>query len=334
MFRRTILLLTLQYSLFILGICTLFSFGVYRYVDRSFGGDYINSISSGRSGVTQGDETDPQLTGAQEATDAGLDILHHGLLLFNGGLVVLVPLLSFIMARRALKPIQENYESQQHFVDNASHELRTPLAIIQGELELALKRPRSVKGYQETLLTSLEKVGGLSTLTHSLLLLARKNKLKIERSFTSFSGLSLLQEAIKLAQGHQQKKHILVLLHASHSINLRGNAQLLTQAFANIIENSLKFTEKGKVTVIAREVNNTVLIVIQDTGTGMSKKEASKAFERFYRAETSRTTAGHGLGLALAKQIIEEHGGKISLISLPYEGTTVTVVLPLDPLSS
>lgn len=329
MFRRAIFLLTLQYSFVLFAIFAVFSFGIYRYMDITFGGDYIGSLSAAIQEDAQGNELpDLHAIGAKEATDVGLDKLKTGLLTIDTGLLFLIPLLSYVIARRMLLPIQASYNAQKHFVDNAAHELRTPLAIVRGELELALTKSRSQEEYQAAIGTSLEKVSSLSALVSELLILARGNTPALQKTFTTVSVNDLVDKVLSRVKD-TYPDHNAILKNGYLDLNLYGNPELLEQVLLNIIDNACKFSVPNKpIHIKASKVKGKIIIAVQDSGIGMNQMESKQAFNRFYRAESSRTTKGHGLGLSLVQELVALHGGVVTLLSEKGAGTTVTITLP------
>jgi signal transduction histidine kinase len=319
MFRRTLVSLTLQYSALLLLLFTLFSGTIYLYMDHTFGGDY--RLSSGE----QSPESNRR---AAEIADIGLDRLRNGLLLSYAGLLFIVPAVSYALARRSLRPVEKSFEDQQTFVDNASHELRTPLSVVQGELELALSRPRSATAYQAAIRTSLEEVHRLTDLIAQLLLMARGSHTKIDQLAETVQFDELVQKSIATMQKLYAGKK-LTFQSRLVPCSVRGISDLLSQCAYNLLDNAAKFSPKGGVIEVTLEQsNNSATLTIKDSGQGMDTNQVKQAFRRFWRADNARTVKGFGLGLSLVKQIAELHGGTVSLRSKPGEGTTLILTLP------
>jgi len=120
-----------------------------------------------------------------------------------------------------------------------------------------------------------------------------------------------------------------VVVVAAPGLMVTGSRDLLVHAVRNVVDNAVKYTERtGKVEVSASVRGAAVHIVVSDTGHGMSLDEAHHAFDRFWRAPSARTVPGHGIGLSLVRQIVEAHGGRVHIASVPGEGSTVTMTLP------
>lgn len=319
MFKRTLLSLTTQYSLLLLLLFTLFSGAIYQYMDYTFGGDY--KISS-----SEVEPTDREPIVAAEVADAGLDRLRNGLIISYLVLVGVVPLVSFLLARRALKPIQKSFEDQQKFVDNASHELRTPLSVVQGELELAVSRKRTPAAYQQAIGTSLEELNRTIDLIAQLLLMARGSHIQIHEFSESIQLNTLVETCvIKMRKLYADKK--LTINTELETCQIHGVTSLLTQVVTNVLDNAAKFSPRhSHITVKLICAKERVSITISDNGPGMTKEQIEKAFLRFWRADSARTIKGFGLGLPIVQQIIELHHGNIKLHS--NKGMTVVIILP------
>lgn len=316
MLSRTRLILTFQYSLLLLVVFWCFSLGIYVYMDRTFGGDYPKN-----TGQVMNDTT--------EVADSGLDSLRTGLLIINGVLLLVVPLVSFVLANSSLRPVRESFESQQRFVDDAAHELRTPIAITQAELELALQKPRTNKEYRQVINVSYEETKRLGELVHNLLFLSRGHLQDIHNSLKAVPINSLVLKVVEeLKDRSESTPKISSSLRSKDKVLV--NPELMQIAITNILENAIKYTKAdGQIIVNTTAKKDFVILSIKDTGIGMGLDETLKAFDRFWRAEASRHKKGYGLGLPLAKQIIELHGGMIQINSVPQEGTTVRVSLPI-----
>lgn len=226
--------------------------------------------------------------------------------------------------------IEASYRKQKQFVNDASHELRTPIAVIQGYSNLL---SRWGKDDEKILLESIDAIKDesehMKSLVNSLLFLARadKNETKLDRS--TFLINDLLEELIKENR----------LIDSSHifSKSIEGNLlmnadrKLIKQALRIFIQNSIKFTPAGgKITLKAFSDENDIVIDICDTGIGIPKKDLGNIFDRFYRADESRTKnkGGTGLGLSIAKWIINAHNGRILIRSTVDVGTDIRLILP------
>ena len=245
------------------------------------------------------------------------------MLVFGGGV-------SYILARRTLAPIEETLEMQKRFTGDASHELRTPLTAMQTEIEVALRSPSLTRAEAVDILKSnLEEVTKLKNLSEGLLTLATTGgkDAPMERVELKTLASQALDAVSKLAQARQIK-----LINKASAGKVMGNPQQLLNLLSILLDNAIKYSpENYRVTLKAVIKDRQVHISVADQGPGIASEDLPHIFERFYRADNSRTsgeTHGHGLGLAIAKKITDLHGGTIQVKSKPGKGTVFTVNLP------
>ncbi|MCU1545243.1 MAG: hypothetical protein JWP30_343 [Homoserinimonas sp.] len=312
-FRQATIRLTVAYTVIQLGLFAAFAIGIYIFVTGTF--DFDAAEHDGE--------------GAVIAAEQGFELLRTGLIIFYACLLVVVPLSSWLMARAALKPIKASYERQQQFVDGASHEMRTPLSVIQGELELALARSRTTTEYQAAITASLEAVNGLTRLADDLLKLSRTTKEDLAADFTLVDVNGAVLGVVAHATGDRTAGSV-VGVHLGPPCQVWGSGELISRAIGNVVDNALKFSDpSGVIDVTTAVAGEMSVIQVRDDGSGMTADQVSHAFERFWRADDARSTPGHGLGLALVKQIVDAHGGSVTVNSQYGQGTTVTLRLPL-----
>jgi two-component system OmpR family sensor kinase len=227
-------------------------------------------------------------------------------------------------------------ERMRRFVADASHELRTPLTSIRGFAELY--RQGAVHGDEEVrrLMQRIEREGGrMGTLVEDLLLLARMDQQR-PLSLRPVDLAEVASDAVHDARAVQPDRPI--TLHLDDSLTdvpvLRGDEGRLRQVVGNLVTNALVHTPAGtRITVTLAEEGDpggTLVLRVADQGPGMQADDAARVFERFYRADTSRTRAagGTGLGLSIVDSLVAAHGGTVHLETAPGRGTTVTVRLP------
>lgn len=241
--------------------------------------------------------------------------------------------LSYYLARRTLKPIEEAHEAQSRFTADASHELRTPIAAMQSETEVALMDPKLTLAHaKERLQSNLEELGKLTVLSDGLLRLAQLDNNNLRGHDVSLDAV--LQQALDRVMPLAEKKHILISSSGGKGLTVQGDTVSLAEALIILLDNAVKYSpEKTEVTVSATKGQKHISITVQDHGTGIKATELPYIFERFYRADTARSkqqTNGYGLGLAIAKTIIDRHNGKITVHSSPGKGSQFTIQLPLD----
>ncbi len=259
--------------------------------------------------------------------------LQKKLLLFNISTLICGSLLSYVLAREALRPIEESVEAQKRFTSDASHELRTPLTAMRSEIEVALRDKKLTSKEAKAVLSSnLEEIVKLEALTGGLLQLARQGYKDIQPS--SFSVKEVLSSAVNSVKPKAEQKKITIDTEKVNDIYVLGERESLERVALILLDNAIKYSSDKSTIIIETVTNkNGVGFVIKDQGNGIAKKDLPHIFDRFYRADSARTRAtnadgGYGLGLAIAKQIVDAHRGSIEVASQLGKGTTITVLLP------
>jgi signal transduction histidine kinase len=254
----------------------------------------------------------------------------HGLLAFmllgSAASIALAAAGGWFVAGKSLAPVVDAFERQQVFVADASHELRTPLAVIRANAEyLQQEQPESEEAAE--ILTETDR---LTALVDSLLALARG-----EGGATADRPLDLGEIVTASAQAMQPlaaDRKVALDVDTVPGLDVRGNPDQLRQLIVILVDNALRYTpEGGRVSVAAHRNDGTAVVAVRDTGIGIDRAALKHVFERFYRADEARNRAdgGAGLGLSIAEQLVNDHGGRISAESAPGRGSTFTVSLPL-----
>ena len=256
--------------------------------------------------------------------------LRSNLVLFNVFVLVAGGAASYALARRTLRPIEESLESQSRFAGDASHELRTPLTAMQSEIEVALRDSKLTKQEAVALLQSnLEEVAKLRGLSEGLLKLSSSNGLEDMQQAVSVKDI-VGQASERVAKIAAAKK--IKLDSSAKDLTVRGNHQNLADLLAILLDNAIKYSPAGSTVQISTAANDKrVRIRIKDEGQGIKAEDLPHIFDRFYRADNSRSkndSDGYGLGLALAKKITDLHKGAIEVESAPDKGSIFTISLP------
>ena len=333
MFKEAKVKLTIFYSILFLVLFWVFSFGLYFWISNSFGENYISQVQEQKQiGQFEGEFDDKnEVILLNIAGEVAIGKLRNMLLILNGGFLIIIPVVAWVLTRRTLTPVQQIHEQQKQFVSDVSHELRTPLSIMSGEIEIALRKSRKTNEYIQVLTSSKQELGHLISLVENLLFLARQDQKAISLQSEKVDLTDILNNVIStLKEKINKKKIVLKLYPADESITIIGQASMLRQLFFNIIDNAIIYTpENGKIDIALSTNTNHVIIKVKDTGIGIAPKEQKKVFERFYRVDSSRSqTKGYGLGLAICQSIVSIHKGHIDITSKLGKGTTVTVYLP------
>ena len=236
-----------------------------------------------------------------------------------------------ILTRQAVQPIEESFQRLKQFTADASHELRSPLMAIKSNAAVALKYPESMRESDvEKFQAIVSAANQMTRLTEDLLLLARGEK-NGDRPEVSVNLSAILSNLLSLYQPEASAKQIELKSEIGEDMYLLGNAGQLTRLFANLIENALHYTlSGGTVEVTANLVRSYLIVSVRDTGAGIAPEHIKLVFERFWRADKSRSywEGGSGLGLAIVKSIAQNHGGSITLTSQLGVGSCFTVRLP------
>ncbi|MCS6816027.1 MAG: heavy metal sensor histidine kinase [Blastocatellia bacterium] len=226
--------------------------------------------------------------------------------------------------------LDEAFERERRFTEDASHELRTPLAILRSELEIALRRERPAEEYRQTLQRCLDEVLRLSRLTDDLLWLSRSESGHLALNFTSLRLDGLCRDVVAQMRPIAEARHLnLTLQESEEPLPVRGDPHCLRRLLLNLLDNALKFTPSdGRVTLRMNRIETHARVEVEDTGCGIPAEDLPHIFERFYRRPFGER-AGAGLGLAISRWIVEAHGGRIWAESELGRGSRFIVELPL-----
>ena len=257
--------------------------------------------------------------------------IEHDLVWFNLIVLVFGGGASYLLAKRTLHPIETALEAQSRFTSDASHELRTPLAVMRTELEVALlEKKLTTSQYHNILSSNLEEVKRLESLSESLLRLAHRTDEPEEWEPVEI-GQAITAAVNNLKKASKEAKVRLEVVPTDGVID--SQSQSLTELLTILLDNAVKYSPPHTtVELSARTDDDQLNLVVEDHGRGISATELPNIFERFWRADNARTggeTGGHGLGLAIAKQIVDLHHGHISVTSTLGQGTTFIITLPL-----
>lgn len=226
-----------------------------------------------------------------------------------------------------LARIERGFARERQFTADASHELRTPLTAMQTILNFIREKDRTAREYRRALDDLAEETDRLQGLVEDLLQLARGER-GFELNKETIDLPTLLNDVADSLRPLAENKGLELNCSLPPSLVIAGDMDLLIRLIVNLLDNAIKYTERGSITLSAGAKDAWAVIEVADTGIGIPAEHLPHIFERFYTVEPSRSTGGTGLGLSIARQIVEAHGGRIEVQSEANRGTTFTVRLP------
>ena len=337
MFQSATIKLTAWYLALIMGLSLAFSLVLYHSSADSLGAaydhqrlvirqQYLDVFGFSPSQLDLDRLRGSEISEGQQRLIANLTLANLGVLIIGGAA-------SFYMARRTLRPLEQAMEAQARFTADASHELRTPLTAMQTEIEVSLRdKNLSTAEARELLGSNLEEVMKLQDLSNGLLALANQDKESFEPK--RISSKSVLEGALSRVVKVAELKKI-KLDNKADDLQMLGSKDSLVQLFAILLDNAIKYSpEESTVTLTTTAKSGNAFIVVADQGNGIKPEDLPHIFDRLYRADQSRNKQkvnGYGLGLSIAKKIVELHKGAIEVTSKLDHGSTFTVRIPLAP---
>ncbi|MGG0453016.1 ATP-binding protein [Priestia megaterium] len=243
--------------------------------------------------------------------------------------------ISRLMSKRAMVPIETAFQKQKEFVADASHELRTPLSVMLSSINaLEMQEEVTEDPFSKKLINNMKaEVKRMTSLVSDLLTLARSDSNKVEKAMMPFDITAAVQKVMESVETLAISKHIDLQLDTPENLVVTGDQERLTQLIYILLDNAIKYTTPhGNVNIQVVQHGSECILKVRDTGVGIHPDEKDRIFDRFYRADKSRSRqmGGHGLGLAIAKWIVETHKGKIDVESEQEKGSTFTVRLPMS----
>lgn len=322
--RIATLKLTGWYLAILVIVCIAFSVMLYQISSQEFDRPLPPENQQSVMGAFSS-ETFRQIR-EQRALESKQNILTN-LVMLNAVTLSLGAGLSYLFAKRTLRPVEEAMEAQARFTSDASHELRTPLAAIRAENEVALrdKKP-SVSSLKALVASNLEEVERLQQLTDRLLALSSEQEL-------AYDNFSLGQAAHDTALRHAAlaKQKSITLKVTAKDLQAHGNYETTCDILSILIDNAIKYSpERTTVTISTLAQNNYVEVHVADQGPGIASEDAEHVFDRFYRADQSRSkqhVEGHGLGLALAKRLSDLNNATLGVVARNPRGSVFTLRL-------
>lgn len=233
---------------------------------------------------------------------------------------------------KLLENVKNFTDSYKNFISDVSHELRSPLTVLRGSIEVALRKKRTTDEYEKILQNNLSSTLRLSKIIDNLLFLSRTDNNLLNLRMEYFDLSNLLKNIVEQRQEIIKSNRLKIVEYYEEHIEIFGDMDLLSQAFSNIIDNAIKYSNPGgTITIKALKTDKNITVTISDTGVGIAEEDIPYIFERFYRAKKDHSSKkGVGLGLYIARCIIDAHKGTISVKSTLGLGTDFVVLIPLD----
>ena len=224
--------------------------------------------------------------------------------------------------------LETAFAQQRQFTADAAHELRTPVSVMLTQTQTALQRERSATEYREAVEACQRAAQRMRRLTESLLELARFEAGQECLQRQKFNLAQTARDCVELVRPLASERGIKIHCDLP-PVEASGDAERLAQVITNLLANAVQYNQpNGEIRISTKVQGSTILLAVSDTGPGISREHLPRIFERFYRADPSRSSGQAGLGLAISKAIVEAHGGSLEVSSQPGVGTTFTVVLP------
>lgn len=253
------------------------------------------------------------------------------LLLVNLGIFVFSGAAGYFLAGKTLRPIEKMVEEQKRFVADASHELRTPLTAMRTENEVALRDKKlNLEGAKQLLKSNLEETNKMQELSNYLLTLSRYQTKGFQFKKEPVDLHQVIHSVLETHQSTIKKRSIKIITKGQRVI-VNAHKESLIELLNILVDNAIKYSfSKGSINIETQKTSTGVLLSVHDNGIGIKPNDLPHIFDRFYRAEPSRSklrTDGYGLGLSIAKEIVDYHSGLIEVQSNARTGTTFKIKL-------
>lgn len=342
MFHQTRIKLTAWYLIIIMAVSISFSTFIYLGATREFNRIIrIEQLRTLRPDISDQyiqkpvweNENIPLTTppDSRLIQDVRVRVL-EGLIGINLIILFLSALAGYFLAGRTLRPIKNMLDEQNRFITDASHELNTPLTSLKTSIEVNLRdKNLNIEKLKQALLSNLEEVNNLQALSNELIEITQYQKVNGNFELKKIDIANVINAAILKIKPQADKKQIKINIK-NKKIFVNADERSLVELFTILLDNAVKYSpEKKDINVQVLSVDSKLKVIVSDNGIGIDKEDIPFIFERFYRTDKSRTKqqiAGYGLGLSIAKRIVELHSGTINVESPKGKGATFAVVMP------
>lgn len=250
------------------------------------------------------------------------------------GLAMLVVLFFFsrFFANRSIEPVREAFEKQKQFIGDASHELKTPLAVINTNADVLLaNRDESIRSQEKWLRYIKSETERMAKLTGDLLYLTEMDDSRSNMVQSRFDLSDAVENVMLTMEAVVFEKDLTLNYEIEPALSIMGSREQIVQVTMILLDNAIKYANaRGQIDVSLKQEHGEIALSVSNTGEGIHAEHLPRVFDRFYRTDKSRTRSqgGHGLGLAIARSIVEQNKGRISVKSTVGEKTTFTVQFP------
>lgn len=284
--------------------------GEYRYaVQESLSGNMIVFLDCGR-----------QLSAAKSFLIISVGISVAGFLI--------VAFLLYILSARVVKPIAESYEKQRQFITNASHDLKTPITIIDADLDV-LEMEQDENEWMEDIRKQTKR---LAELIQELVFLSRMDEKENHFNIIDFPISDVVEETAQSFESLAVTQQKTFTMQIQPMLSYCGDEKTIHRLVAILLDNALKYSdEKGSITISFAKADHTLRLIVYNTCEAISSEDIKRLFDRFYRVDKSRNsqTVGYGIGLSIAKAIVDAHKGTICATTNDNHSLTITVIFPM-----
>ena len=236
-----------------------------------------------------------------------------------------------ITFNQMLDRIQKLVTGIKEMSDNIAHDLKSPITRIRGISEVTLTTGASVREYKNMAASTIEECDRLLEMINTMLVISRAEAGVNKLDAKEMDIAAAVTNAWELFEAPAEDKNLKFTCDAAGPLRVSGDQRLIQRMIANLIDNAIKYTSAGGTVKVAvhRQNDHSVVITVKDSGIGISDQDLPHIFERFYRCDPSRSEAGIGLGLSFARAVARAHGGDITVSSIPDQGSTFAVTLPM-----
>lgn len=255
------------------------------------------------------------------------------LVVINGTILAISGTLSYFLAGRTLRPIQKMLEEQNRFISDSSHELRTPLTALKTSLEVNLRDKKLTLSQAKRLMSdNIKEVNALQKLSDGLLTLTRFESAQNLPEFKKVMLSDIVSEAVTKVDPLLLSKNI-ILKNNVKNVSINGHHQSLIDLVVILLDNAIKYSPaNSSITIYTAIKGKTTRLMVKDEGIGIPKKDIPYIFDRFFRSDSSRSKTeidGFGLGLSIAKKIVDTHHANIVVSSIVGKGSLFTVTFQI-----